>query len=355
MTSTEFSFALPADIEAARTLLVRFLSECKGGERLVALHDSDADGVSSGVLWQRAVERLKFSDIARLAPNRERNAWTESNRALVAAQHPQRLFVLDLGAGPHKVLSDVPTCFIDHHRPEGIAEGDTLISAYTWNPIPNTSLLFYDLCRDVVDLSDLDWIAAIGTFGDLGERAPFDLIASTKKKYTAKYLKEATALLNAARRASHYDPEIAARALLESQSPRELVDSDSPSLQQLHAARAEVKAALEEAKKAAPVFAGKVALIRVSSPCQIHPLVAQIWRTRLPKFIVMAANDAYLPGRINFSARGEGALQALRAVELPGDDGQFGHGHDAASGGSLPIESWNLLLEKLGFDAEARA
>ena len=55
------------------------------------------------------------------------------------------------------------------------------------------------------------------------------------------------------------------------------------------AAREEVRRELDEAKKAAPVFAGDVALVRVDSLCQVHPLVAQIRRTRLPKYVVITA------------------------------------------------------------------
>ena len=40
-------------------------------------------------------------------------------------------------------------------------------------------------------------------------------------------------------------------------------------------ARREVKAAMAEAKKQAPLFAGEVVLIRIHSSCQIHPLIAQ--------------------------------------------------------------------------------
>jgi single-stranded-DNA-specific exonuclease len=86
----------------------------------------------------------------------------------------------------------------------------------------------------------------------------------------------------------------------------------------------------------------------------VHPLIAQIWRTRLPKYIVIAANDAYIPGRVNFSARaaeGTNVLSFLRSIELSGGDGQYGHGHDQASGGSLPVGLWHELLEKLGFKA----
>ena len=340
------------DIQSARAAFRAFLNSCAPEEKLLCLHDSDADGITAGVLWQRALERLGFSNLVRIAPDRERNAWTHSNRQRVQEHAPDKMFLLDLGSQAQRVLETVPLCLIDHHHPEGCPPQDTLISAYNWNPIPNTSLLFYDLCHDLVDISDLDWIAAIGTFSDLGEKAPFEIIASTKKQYTAKYLKEATALVNASRRAADYDPESAAQALLTHDSPRALVNSDAEAVQVLARSRAQVKAELNEAKKAAPVFAGQAALIRMDSPCQIHPLIAQIWRSRLPKYFVIAANTGYLPGRVNFSCRGEGVLQWLRSFDLgiaPDEESGYGHGHDAASGGSLPIEKWNLLLEQIGF------
>jgi single-stranded-DNA-specific exonuclease len=252
----------------------------------------------------------------------------------------------------------VPTCFIDHHHPEGVPPTATLISAYTWQPIPNTSLLVWKLCATITDTSDLDWIAAIGTLSDLGDNAPFDLLAAAKRKYKAKYLKEATVLINAARRGSTYDPETAARALLQHTGPRALVNSDADEVQRLRLAREEVKAAMNEAKKAAPVFAGRVALVRMNSTCQIHPLIAQIWRSRLPRYIVIAANVGYLPNRVNFSARSApnvNVLNFLREIELSEGEGYHGHGHDQASGGSLPIERWNELLAKLGFSREVFA
>jgi single-stranded-DNA-specific exonuclease len=339
-------------LQSAQKSFAEFLQSVPHDARCVALHDSDADGVCAGVLWQRALERLNYSDVQRLIPDRERNAWTKNNRALVEAAQPQALWVLDLGSQSAKVLNAVPTCFVDHHRPEGCPPGDTLISAYDWEPIPNTSLMIYEVAKPLTDLSDLDWIAAVGTLSDLGDKAPFELIEETKKKYKAKWLKEATSMVNAARRASTYEPETAAQALLQHNSPRSFVESSSPVVERLRAAREEVKAALDEAKKAAPQFAGNVALIRIHSACQIHPLIAQIWRTRLPKFIVIAANDGYLPGRVNFSARGApgtDVLSFLRAIKLPGGEGNYGHGHDAASGGSLPLESWHELLRQLGF------
>jgi single-stranded DNA-specific DHH superfamily exonuclease len=320
--------------------------------RIVIFHDFDADGVTAGVVLQLALERLGFSAVQRLVPVRDRDAWSDANRALIAEARPDALFVLDLGSRDAPIADGVRTCLIDHHRPDGVPPGALLITAYTWDPIPNTSLIVYDLCAALVDVTDIDWIAAIGVLSDLGERAPFPLLAAVKKRYTMSDLKEATALVNAARRASQSSPETAARALLAHRSPRELVRSESADVQALRVAREEVQAAMAEAKKAAPKFAGNVALVRVRSRCQVHPVIAQIWRTRLPKYIVIVANDGYMPDRVHFSARSAAnvnLLDFLRAIDLGEGEGSYGHGHDQATGGSLPLERWNLLLAKLGF------
>jgi single-stranded-DNA-specific exonuclease len=348
------------NLEAAREAFNNFLSAIPKAARVTAMHDCDADGIAAGVLWQRGLERLGFLNLTRVIPDRERNAWTPANRARAAQSAPEYFFLLDLGSQPVRVVENAPHCFVDHHRPEGAPPGDVLISAYRWNPIPNTSWLLWDLLQPLVDITDLDWIATIGTLSDLGEKASFDLIEICKKKYSAKYLKEATTLVNAPRRASHYHPEAAATALLHHANPKELVLSSSGEVRELKAAREEVKTALEEAKKAAPVFSKThpVALVRVSTPCQVHPLMAQIWRTRLPKYIVIAANDAYLPGRINFSARAGtdyNVLEFLRNIVISDGEGSFGHGHDQASGGSLPVARWNELLNALGFFNDVRA
>lgn len=342
-----------SDLNSALQAFQSFVKQIPKTDRIVAMHDSDADGVTAGVIWQRAFERAGFEQVQRVIPDRERNAWTTANKEQIAEAEPDFLFVMDLGSQAEPVLAGVPTCYIDHHHPEGVSPGDTLISAYSWNPIPNTSWLVWHLCQQIADVSDLDWIAAIGTLSDLGDRAPFDLLANAKRQYTAKYLKEATALINAPRRAAEYKPEIAAIALLNHSDPKSLVNSKNSEVEQLRRDREEVKRELEIARKVAPIFAGKVALLRLNSPCQIHPLIAQSWRGRLPNYVVIAANEGYLPGRINFSARSNSinVLEFLRAHSIGKGEGNYGNGHDQASGGSLPHDRWQQLLTLLGFSS----
>ncbi len=319
--------------------------------RVTAMFDVDADGLAAAGVFERVMERAGHP-IQTVLPDRERNAWTTENRRRLIETNPEFTFVLDLGSRAEKVLAEVPACFIDHHRPEGSPGGDVLITGYDWEPIPNTSWMAFELGASVADVSDLDWIAAIGTMSDLGERAPWPLLDLCKKKYTGKWLKEATALVNAPRRASNFRPEIALQALREHQNPKDLCESTSQSSQEIRDARAEVKAAMEQGKKSAPKFAGEVAIIEVNSPCQIHPLIAQIWRGRLPKFHVIAANTGYMKDRVNFSARSakdKSVLDFLKSLDAGEGEGHFGHGHDQASGGSLPLERWEKLKRAMGF------
>lgn len=237
-----------------------------------------------------------------------------------------------------------------------------MISGYGWSPIPNSAWMAYELLAPLAAIGDLDWIAAVGTLSDLGDQAPWAELPSVKKRYTAKALKEAVALVNAARRARAFDTGTPLELLMEAGHPK-TVAADPERGARLRAYRAEVKLALDEARKRAPVFAvgGPFAMIELHSACQIHPLVAQQWRSRLPKYAVIAANSGYLPGIVAFSARTARTdldlPRLLRAVDVGAGAGatkSFGYGHDQASGGQLPPEAFARLLDALGFDGRAR-
>ena len=113
---------------------------------------------------------------------------------------------------------------------------------------------------------------------------------------------------------------------------------------------------MARARKIAPRIVDGVALIFFSSPCQIHPLIAQQWRGRLQGEIVIAANAGYRPGWVHFAAR---TARKVDLVEFlgerrpPGADDLYGSGHKAATGGALRLDDWAWFLRRLGFDAPA--
>jgi single-stranded-DNA-specific exonuclease len=329
------------------------------GARVVVFCHFDADGLAAGALFGRALPRLGFGDVTVVPSLRGESAFDDATRARLAALSPDALVVTDLGVHRAGVLPEVPTLLVDHHRPEGTPEGRvTVISGYAWEPIPCSAWLAYELLAPLADIDDLLWLAAVGTISDLGEKAPWPALAEATRRHTAKWLKEAVTLVNAARRASAFDVATPLALLMHADGPRAVSDDDAAGADRLRAYRAEVNAALAVARRQAPTFArdgSPWALVPLDSPCQIHPLIAQQWRGRLPKHAVIAANRGYLPGVVAFSARTarpDLTLPALlRAVDVGGDfGGRFGSGHDQASGGHLPPEAFARLLAGLGFE-----
>jgi single-stranded-DNA-specific exonuclease len=154
-------------------------------------------------------------------------------------------------------------------------------------------------------------------------------------------------LINAPRRGPGLDGVRTALALLvEHSDPKALLGD--PLIAELEAARDAWRAEWERVRRTAPQVGDRIAVVRFASPYQLHPLAAQMWSRRLAPRPVLAANDAYLEGRVAFSIRGgEGDLRALLREALPGEQGEFAHGHPQATGGTLTPEAFEALLAAL--------
>jgi single-stranded-DNA-specific exonuclease len=345
--------------EAALATFRDWLGRVPADSHTVVLCHFDADGLAAGALFGRGLPLVGTGRVTVVPSLRDESAFSESARERVRALQPDALVVTDLGVSEAGTLEadGVPTLYVDHHRPSGVPGGAFVVSGYDWEPVPCSAWLAYALLEadvpDVDEMRTLDWIAAVGVISDLGDRAPWPGLADAKRRHTARALKEATVLVNAARRGATFRAGGALALLMEADGPREL--AEAPGAAPLHAARAEVAEAMAEARKKAPVFSADqpFALVTVDSPCQIHPLIAQQWRTRLPKHAVVCANTGYLPGTVAFStrtARTDLVLPAIyQAIDTPGWNGEWGHGHDQASGGHLPPDVFDTVLDALGF------
>ena len=317
--------------------------------RATVLADGDVDGLGAAcVMWDALGDRPK----AFLTPPKGRNAYGDETAVLVAAENPASLFVLDLGVSPRRI-SDAPTLILDHHHPRGEPQGATVLSGYGMEPVPTSSLLAWR----VAGTPENAWKANVGNQGDMGPSDP-DLdderAGGTKRAFDG-----AKSLLNSAKRSSDPDAAVPAafRVLSAATSPKEVVEASGPDADTLRHFADEVKRELAEAKKNGPKFskAEPLAMIRFSSPARVHPLVAQSWRGRLPKYAIMAANDGYVPGRTNFSMRGNKGIDLLALLAKYGemlgiDEPEYGNGHHAATGGSLPTATFERLVEAMGFE-----
>ncbi|RYG24938.1 hypothetical protein EON82_08960 [bacterium] len=318
--------------------------------RIVVLADGDVDGLGAAcVVWDALGNREKLF----LTPPKGRNAFGDEAAALIVEQKPSSLFVLDLGVSPRVIAPGVPTLILDHHHPRGEPEGATVISGYGLDPVPTSSLLAWR----VAGTSENAWKANLGNQGDMGPSDPE--IDDQRAGGTKRAFDMAKSLLNSAKRSSNPDVAVSAafRVLQAAVSPKEVVEATGPDAQTLRGYQDEVKRELNEAKKVGPKFSRTepLAMIRFSSPARVHPLIAQQWRSRLPKYAIMAVNDGYLPGRTQFSMRANAGIDLLEMLarygkELGIDEPEYGHGHHAATGGSLPTGTFERLITAMGFE-----
>ncbi|HET9495497.1 MAG TPA: DHH family phosphoesterase, partial [Chloroflexia bacterium] len=208
----------------ARADFDSFTAAMPPGKPVTILCDGDVDGLGAGVvLWHLLTRRgTPAGDITVLLPEKGENAFTPTTRGYAARTHPRTLFVLDLGVSARQILHEVPTLFVDHHRPSGEPPGSIVISGYGWDPVPTSSLLTYLVCNAHGEVSDKAWVAALGNRGDLGP--PHPELEAAAREQKLKWVREATTLLNSAKRSSLYALMDAFEVLRDAESAREIVE-----------------------------------------------------------------------------------------------------------------------------------
>lgn len=341
-------------LAAARADFQRFLGDMPKTGNVVVLADGDVDGLGAAVTVVAAMvregvrsDRIHVTNVPKGA-----NAFTPEVQVRLAALKPAVLFVLDLGIRDVVLAPGVPTLFVDHHRPAGVPPDSVAIGGYGWTPTPTSSLLAFLLCGD----ESTAWKAGLGNAGDLGPE--FEPLTIAMKAQKMKWIKEATSLLNAAKRSSDPEKAIPAAYTLfrDATSAQEIMESTSPEAELLRGFQAEVKSELAESRRVAPKFSKTepIAILRFDSPARVHPLLAQSWRGRLPKFVVMAVNAGYIPGRVQFSLRTNADINLLDLLAKHGTalataEPEYGLGHDKATGGSLTDDNFARLMASMGF------
>lgn len=335
---------------ACRAALADALAVFDAARPVAILSHFDADGLAAAAILARALERGGRTVAIHLTGKGE-TPWDDAVRERLAAVGPGGLILADLGTRAEPVLPECPTLVIDHHVPTGEPQAAITLSGNGLSPEPTTALLAWWAAHALGDADDLMWLAAIGLIGDMEDGRDFPELGEAQARWGKTALRDAVSLINAPRRTAAADAGPALRLLLRADGPKAITKGVDDDAEALRAAKAEVRAAMDAGKRAAPIVAGDVALIPLDTPCQIHPLIAQQWRGRLKDKIVIAANRGYRPGWVHFAARsasGRNLIDFLAEHRPPGADGRYGNGHAQATGGALRVADWNGFISELG-------
>ncbi len=337
--------------------------------------DKDADGLTSGAILQKTLLLLGLPRdlISAHLLRKGSNIHEEAEREAMAAHGPAYVFVLDQGSRRSPPVIDAPhrALVIDHHwapSDDDFPDGAEHVTACRSPPVATSSLLTYHVCHalDGRVAASCDWLCVVGTHGDLGNalkwEPPFPDMQATFKTHTKRALNEVVSLINAPRRTASYDVPGAWAALTAAESPADLRGNSD-----LLAARAEVNAEVARCARAAPRFSGdgRIAVFRISSAAQVHPVIATRWAGYLQSSrlkVVLVANDGYLPGMVNLSCRvarcshGQdppvNIIEVLQGVADRAPDPtlrarlgeSFARGHKEASGGIVPKDEFEELM-----------
>ncbi|KAI4113538.1 MAG: hypothetical protein LQ338_008159 [Usnochroma carphineum] len=292
-------------------------------QKTLIVPDKDADGLDAGVIIHRTLTALgaTASAIDVHLVGKGNSIHDEDERKAMMKKNPKYIIVVDQGSRPAPAVVDDPgveSLIIDHHLSDEFPK-DAL-----WEP-------------------------------------PFPDMKEVFKIHTKKNINDAVSLLNAPRRTAKFDVLTAWQALLAANSPKDILTN-----RRLLSARAEINEEVERQTHTAPKFSkdGKIAVFRINSAAQVHPVIATRWAGHLksPKLeIVLVANFGYLPDRVNFSCRiarcarnrdpPVNIISSLKAVaDLDTTDlvqrlGEgFARGHKEASGGSVPVTEFEELM-----------
>ena len=371
----------------------------RSGKKTMICPDKDADGLSAGAILRHTLILLGLDeDLIKVHLLTKGNTVHSPGEREKMLQHqPDYVFVIDQGSrsGPPLVDKEHTGLVIDHHYAQStdFPKDAEYITACHSPPVATSSLLTYLLCEPLHEevRSKCDWLAIVGTHGDLGNtlkwEPPFPDMKDPLKRYTKKLLNDVVSLVNAPRRTASYDVISAWDALATTPEPATVLKNT-----RLLAARREVNDEVERCTHAAPKFSadGRIAVFRIKSEAQVHPVIATRWSGHLQSKaleIVLVANEGYLPGKVNFSCRiprcarnrdpPVDIIQSLRAYaslpDVPPDgesgveleeklpllqrlgDG-FARGHVQASGGIVDADEFEELMRlmKIGVKAEKK-
>ncbi|GAA5859280.1 hypothetical protein JCM8547_008950 [Rhodosporidiobolus lusitaniae] len=384
-----------------------WIRECvEGKHRVILVPDKDADGLSSSLILSLALRALDHPPSLISVYHLPRGSNIHSDVAqqdmlatFPSAGGPSRAIVLDQGSRPGPPLLPLEkskVLIIDHHLSTTFPKGSQVLSACHSLPVATTSLLTYLLCCELVpSLASPDhpagMAALLGVYGDLGSSKPTfgsapwpARLAPIEKKLTKSALGKAVALLNAPRRTPQFNVADAYEAIEE--AAREGGGGVKGILGNVKLLESKERTSAETTRwqGAPPVFSkdGKIAVIKVDSGYQIHPVIATRWCGTLRKaktlVCVMCANTGYTPGFVHFSCRAPrrssddpassdpvDLIAFLRSLSplcdalspgwstRVGED--FARGHREATGGIIPKEEFETLMQavELGVKKES--
>lgn len=167
--------------------------------RIAVLHHTDPDGVCSGVIVSKAVERIRKKKIdLRLNQRGDQLSIQRETIEILKKNKIDKLIIVDMGVDQHpdsirKIESFAEILIIDHHKIYNSLDSEKTIFIKPQTIFDDAnpssycaSKLSFDLCSEITDMNDLDWVSSIGIIGDCAFERWSDFLDKVFQKYSIK-------------------------------------------------------------------------------------------------------------------------------------------------------------------------
>ena len=360
---------LKNDVEKA----VLFLKDIKKKKVAVVSHD-DSDGSCSAALVIRLLKKIGTNNKIFNFSTRGSPSISDELMEDILSEKPDVVitcdFAGDLDKSAHVFDKDGIKCLmIDHHVvpdykfPDGCLYLNPQLDGKT---MP-CSAFIYDLCMKITDFDENLWIATVGTIEDFGASEREDLIRKCMKKYPELFEKKdidnrklfdttfglvGKIIGTAPSWASYKGAELATKALLEVDSPRDFLDLTNSDVKMLYEKYEIINL---DVKKMVRMFDdenekdGRVRTFFITSKYPIKSKVSTIISAKDEYYkdvIVIVEENSRSASMSLRNQSGDFDLNSIIRESLSGLEG-MGGGHKKAGGAVVSGKDLDAFMERL--------
>jgi single-stranded DNA-specific DHH superfamily exonuclease len=337
-----------------------FLRTIKEKDNVIIVYNNDADGITSCVLVKKVLEKVKNNPyiISQPMPT-EKNLIRKIQTTL-----PTKIIFLDLAIDQQqdvmkKIGNLCDILIIDHHQITKDMDSPCIVH---YNPrfkspeiYQSTAYCTYNICSDVIDMSDHLWIAAVGMIGDYNLENSQDLVKKIKEEYKIKerklydsYLGRIADMISAARATRELTCEEMVLILDKSKSLEdfEKVKGSEKMMESFKTIENEIMSIEQDVESNAEKN-GDLIIYHLKSKYSLGSAVAtRVSGNYMDKVFIIYSKER---DKIHLSARNQKGNYDVAKILRRASSGLRGSagGHDRAAGATIEAKDWGIFKERL--------
>jgi single-stranded DNA-specific DHH superfamily exonuclease len=349
----------------------RFTEFCMSigkNEKVMVIHHTDADGISSGVITVKALEQIVGKKPESILPydygtdNMDRAFLTK-----VKEEKADRIIMVDVGIDSNQefVRELERLCdrlmIIDHHKlvHDFNSETTVLVKAEKISSVPASAYanakLCFDLFSKLTNITSLDWLACVGITGDMAIKQWGVFCPTVLKKHGLHQadIDKIVWMVGAVEILAFDTLEELQKEFYKTKSPKELLKSTFFSyLDQYQSLVAEWEEKYETKVISNPAI--ELNWFTIKTPYRIKSALANQVSQKNPEKTIIIFQE-FEAGSLGFSARrqdGKIKMNDLLETAIEGIPSARAGGHAPAAAGGIPVEYREQFLKKLTHELE---